>query len=166
MKDVKKRPWLNLTLRYILAVIIVLIAFWLYFVMTGLFGPGLPTYILFYPAIIIVALLGGFGPGVLATIISVLLAVIWIIPPIGLLEITSAVNGIGAVIFTTFGVIISTVSELYRRNKVKAAAYDKERALRETLKEKEFLANILERASQPFAIGYPNGEIGIVQPGI
>ena len=164
LKDVKKRPWLNLTLRYILAVIIVLIAFWLYFVMTDLFGPGLPTYILFYPAIIIVALLGGFGPGVLATSISVLLAVIWIIPPSGQLEITSAIEGVGAVIFTTFGVIISAVSELYRRNKVKAAAYDKEMALRETLKEKEFLANILERASQPFAIGFPDGGLGLFNP--
>ncbi len=164
LKDVKKRPWLNLTLRYVLAVIVVLIAFWLYFVMTNLFGTGLPTYILFYPAIIIVALLAGFGPGILATIISVSLAVIWIIPPYGLLEITSAVNGIGAVIFTTFGVIISTVSELYRRSKVKAAAYDKEKALRETLKDKEFLANILEHASQPFAIGYPDGGLGLFNP--
>ena len=163
-KDIKKRPWLNLTLRYILAVIIVLFAFWSYFVITDLFGPGLPTYIVFYPAIIIVALLAGFGQGILATIISVSLAVIYLIPPYGQLEITSAVNGIGAVIFTTFGIIISTVSELYRRNKVKAAAYDKEKALRETLKEKEFLANILEHASQPFAIGYPDGELGLFNP--
>jgi PAS domain S-box-containing protein len=164
LKDVKKRPWLNLTLRYILSVIVVLIAFGLYFFMTDLFGTGLPTYILFYPAIIIVALLGGFGPGILATIISVLLAIIYIIPPYGQLEIASAVNEVGVVIYTTFGVIISSVSELYRRNKVKAAAYDKERALRQTLKEKEFLANIIEQASQPFAIGYPDGSLGLFNP--
>ena len=161
LQVVRKRPWLNLTLRYIASVIVVIIALWLYFVMTLLFGPGLPTYILFYPAIIIIALLVGFGPGVLATILSVLLAIIWILPPQGQLEIVSAIEGIGAVIFTTFGIIISSVSELYRRNRIKAAAYDKERALRETLREKEFLADILEHASQPFAIGYPDGRLGL-----
>ncbi len=158
---IKQRPWLNLTLRYLGSVIVVIIAFWLYFVMTALFGPGLPTYILFYPAIIIVALLAGLGPGILATIISVLLAVIWIIPPQGRLEITSPIDGISVVIFTTFGIIISSVSELYRRNRIKAAAYDKERALLETHREKEFLANILEHASQPFAISYPEGQLGL-----
>ena len=160
-KRVNKRPWLNLTLRYITAVVVVVVAFWLYYVMTAIFGPGLPTYILFYPAIIIVALLAGFGPGILATILSVLLALIWILPPVGQLAIASAVNEVGVVIFSTFGVIISSVSELYRRNRIKAAAYDKEKALRETLKEKEFLADILEHSSQPFAIGYLDGGLGL-----
>ncbi len=102
LQFVNKRPWLNLTLRYIAAVMVVVLAFWLYYVMTALFGPGLPTYILFYPAIIIVALLAGFGPGILATIISVLLAVIWILPPVGQFAITSAINGVGVVIFSNF----------------------------------------------------------------
>ena len=54
------------------------------------------------------------------------------------------------------------MSELYRRNRNKAAAYDKEKALRETQREKEFLADILEHASLPFAIGYPDGRIGLL----
>jgi PAS domain S-box-containing protein len=164
LSDIKKRPFINLTLRYVGAVIVVIIAFLLYFVMTELLGPGLPTYILFYPAIIIIAILAGFRPGVLATILSVLLAVIWIIPPQGQLAIASIVNEVGVVLFTTFGIIISGVSELYRRNRKKAAAYDKERALRKTLREKEFLANILEQSSQPFAIGYPDGRLGLFNP--
>ena len=132
------------------------------FGITALFGPGLPTYILFYPAIIIVALLAGLGPGLLATIISVMLAGIWIIPPQGQFSIKTPIDEIGAILFTGFGILISIVSELYRRNRNKAAAYDKEKVLRETLREKEFLADILEHASLPFAIGYPDGRIGLL----
>jgi len=99
------------------------IAFWMYLAITSLFGHGLPTYVLFYPAIIILALLAGFGPGVLATIISVMLAGIWLIQPIGQFSISLPVDEIEAAIFTFFGVPISDLSELYCRNRNKAAQY-------------------------------------------
>ncbi|SCG86238.1 sensor histidine kinase [Methanobacterium congolense] len=162
LQAVQNRSWLNLTLRYVLSILVVMVSFGLYFVLTALFGPGLPTYILFYPAIIIVAMLAGLGPGLLATIISVMLAVIWIIPPVGQFTIKTPIEEIGVVLFTSFGILISSVAELYRRNRNKAAAYDKEKALRETQREKEFLADILEHASQPFAIGYPDGRMGLL----
>jgi PAS domain S-box-containing protein len=160
--QVSQNPWLNLTLRYLTSVMAVVIAFWLYFFITSILGPGLPTYILFYPAVIIVAILAGFGPGLLATIFSVLLVATWILEPRGELSIITTVDQVGAVLFTGFGILISGVSELYRRNRIKAAAYDREEALRETLREKEFLADILEHASQPFAIGYTDGRIGLL----
>jgi PAS domain S-box-containing protein len=160
--QVSQNPWLNLTLRYLTSVMAVVIAFWLYFFITSILGPGLPTYILFYPAVIIVAILAGFGPGLLATIFSVLLVATWILEPRGELSIITTVDQVGAVLFTGFGILISGVSELYRRNRIKAAAYDREEALRETLREKEFLANILEESSQPFAIGYPDGRLGLL----
>ena len=47
--EVSQNPWLNLTLRYLTSVVAVIIALWLYFFITSLLGPGLPTYILFYP---------------------------------------------------------------------------------------------------------------------
>jgi PAS domain S-box-containing protein len=157
-----KNPLYNLLLGYIAAVIVVIVAFWLYFFLTTILGPGLPTYILFYPAVIIVALLAGFGPGLLATIFSVMLVIIFILQPQGQFSIAETVDQVGVVLFTGFGIIISGVSELYRRNRNKAAAYDKEKALRETLREKEFLADILDHASLPFAIGYPDGRIGLL----
>ena len=161
LQQIQKRPWLNLTLRYFGAILVVILSFWLYLALTALFGPGLPTYILFYPAIIIVALLAGLGPGLLATIVSVMIAVIWILPPLGQFTIKTPIEEIGVVLFTSIGIMISSVSELYRRNRNKAAAYDKEKALRETRREKEFLADILEHASQPFAVGYPDGRLGL-----
>ena len=162
LHQIQKRPWLNLTLRYVLSILVVIVSFWLYLVLTELFGSGLPAYILFYPAIIIIALLVGLGPGLLATIVSVIIAGIWILPPIGQFTIQTPIEEIGAVLFTSIGIMISGVSELYRRNRNKAAAYDKEIALRETRREKEFLADILEHASLPFAVGYPDGRIGLL----
>ncbi len=120
---VQNHPWLNFVLRYGGAVIAVLVALWLYLEITAWFGPGLPTYILFYPAIIIVALLAGLGPGLLATIISVLLAGIWIIPPQGQFTIKTPIDEIGAILFTGFGILISIVSELYRRNRTKRSIF-------------------------------------------
>ncbi len=158
---VETHPRLNFTVRYLGAVLAAILALLLYLALTKLFGPGLPTYILFYPTIIIVAMLAGLGPGLLATIISVMLAGIFIIPPVGQFAIRTTIDEIGVILFTAIGIMISSVSELYRRNRNKAAAYDKEKALHETLREKEFLANILEHASQPFAIGFPDGRLGL-----
>ena len=42
----------------------------------------------------------------------------------------------------------------------KAAPYDREAALLESNREKEMLANLLDNASQPFAVGYPDGRMG------
>jgi PAS domain S-box-containing protein len=42
----------------------------------------------------------------------------------------------------------------------KATAYSREAALRETHREKDFLASLLEHASQPFAVGYPDERLG------
>ncbi|MDD3984926.1 MAG: DUF4118 domain-containing protein [Methanobacterium sp.] len=77
---------IHLILHYMGSILMVLMAFLLYSTLTAWFGSGLAPYILFYPAIIIVALLAGFGPGLLATIISVLIAGIWILPPVGQLH--------------------------------------------------------------------------------
>ncbi|MGZ7107984.1 MAG: PAS domain S-box protein, partial [Methanobacterium sp.] len=148
-------------MRYGGAILGVIVAFWLYGVITAWFGPGLPTYILFYPVVIVVALLAGFGPGLLATAMAVMVAGIWILSPYGEFTAGSSINQVGVVLFGTIGVMISSVAELYHRNRKKAAAYDKEMALRETKREKEFLVDVLEHASQPFAIGYLDGRVGL-----
>ena len=54
-------------LRYSLALVAVGAAFLLRQAPTWLIGPGLPSYITYYPAVMLVALTGGIVPGVLAT---------------------------------------------------------------------------------------------------
>jgi PAS domain S-box-containing protein len=124
-------------------------------------GPGLPTYVTFYPAVMAVALLAGIGSGLLATALAGLTAALWILPPEGM-NIASPVDRLGLVIFISMGTFMSVVAELYGRSRTKAAAYDREAVLRETRREKEFLANLLEHADQPFAVGYPDGRIGLL----
>ncbi|MTK64434.1 MAG: PAS domain S-box protein [Methanobacterium sp.] len=157
----QKNQRLYLILQYIGAVLLVILAFGIYSFLTAQLGPGLPPYILFYPAVIIVSLLWGFGPGLVATVTSVSVADIWILPPQGQLSIASTTDLVGLILFTAFGLLISSVAELYHRNRIKAVAYNKEESLREARKEKEFLANILEHSSQPFGIGFPDGRLGL-----
>ena len=56
----------RLFLRYALALVAVGAALLLREALGYLVGPGLPTYVTFYPAVMLVALLAGIGPGVLA----------------------------------------------------------------------------------------------------
>ena len=151
---------LGWALRYGVAVVAVLAMFSLRLALTAWIGPGLPHYITFYPAVMAVALLGGFGPGLLATALTAFVAGYWILPPVRQFAIESPVDRLSLVIFAGMGLFMSAVAELYRRNRLKAAAYDRERALGETRREKEFLAKLLEDASQAFAVGYPDGRLG------
>ena len=147
-------------MRYGLAFVAVAVGFGLRAALTAWIGPGLPTYITFYPAVMVAALLAGFGPGLLATALTGLSVAYWILPPEGL-HIASPVDRLGLVLFGGMGLFMSAVAEFYRRDRRKAAAYDQETALRETRREKEFLADVLEHTSQPFAVGYPDGRLGL-----
>ncbi len=115
----------------------------------GLDRAGLPTYITFYPAVMVAALLAGFGPGLLATALTGLSVAYWVLPPEGF-AISSTVDRVGLVLFAGMGLFMSTIAELYRRDRRKAAAYDQEMALREsreTLRQSEArLAGIIGSA--------------------
>jgi PAS domain S-box-containing protein len=120
---------------YVLALVAVAAGFFLRQALTGLVGPGLATYITFYPAVMVAALLGGLGPGLVATAVTALVVDYWILPPKGLFRFESAVDIAGQALFSGMGVFMSVVAELYRRGRQKAAAYDKEMALRESHEE-------------------------------
>ena len=76
--------WQKRALRYGLAFVAVAAGFGLRLALTAWIGPGLPTYITFYPAVMVAALLAGFGPGLLATALTGLTVAYWILPPEGL----------------------------------------------------------------------------------
>jgi len=148
-------------LRYGAAVLAVGLGFAAWWGIRTWIGPGLPTFITFYPAVMLVALLGGLGPGLFATALTELAVAYWIILPAGQFSLGSPIETVALALFAGMGIFISAVAELYRRSRLKAAAYDREQALREMRREKEFLANLLENAAQPFAVGYPDGGLGL-----
>jgi PAS domain S-box-containing protein len=118
-------------LSYVLALAGVAAAMGLRLAIESWFGPGLPTYITFYPMVMVVALLVGFGPGMVATVVAVVTVDYWIIPPSGHFSISSPIDQVGLVLFLGMGLFISLVAEGYRRDMSKAAAYDRDTALRE-----------------------------------
>jgi len=117
--------------RYGLAFVCVAVAMGLRLSLEMWVGPGLPTYITFYPAVMVVALLAGFRPGLVATVLVCGLVAIWIVPPIGEFAIASPVDRLGLVIFVTSGWLMCWVAELYRRNRDKVIAFEREATMRE-----------------------------------
>ena len=130
--------------RYASAVIVVALALALRLGLSGFLGPGL-TYITFYPAVMLAAILGRLGPGLLATSLSALLAACWLIPPLGRLSIQNTADGLGLAVFAVMGVFMSVVAELYHRERDKTAAYEKDLATRETQQHLEKLNTELEQ---------------------
>ena len=106
---------------------VVVAALFLRQAMERYFGIELPPFITFYPAIMIVALLAGFWPGLLATVLASLVVDYWIFPPRGNFAIASTQDAIALIFFSGMGVFMSLVAEGYRRNQRRIAAYKRNR---------------------------------------
>jgi PAS domain S-box-containing protein len=91
--------------------------------------PGFAPFITFYPAVLLAALLGGLWTGILATVLCALVAAIWIFPPNGQLAVRDPYDVLSLAIFLVFGIALSIVLELYRRDREKLAAYRVEDAI-------------------------------------
>jgi PAS domain S-box-containing protein len=101
---------------YGLALLLVLAGAIIRWALTRLVGSGLPTYITFYPAVMLAALVGGVGPGLLATLATVLLVDYWLLPPAGF-GIEKPIDAVGLAFFLAMGVFMSIVAGLYRRTR-------------------------------------------------
>ena len=142
--------------RYVASICITVAALLLHQTVMKLVGGNLPTYIFFYPAVIIAALFAGFRAGLLATAMAVLFADYWIIPPKGF-AISSLPDAIGLAIFSFNGVLISVIAELYIRARTKAANYAVELALRDSRKWAEEIIN--QMAYHDSLTGLPNRKL-------
>jgi PAS domain S-box-containing protein len=77
-------------------------------------GPDLPVYLTFYPVIVLSALFGGTGAGLLATVLSATLINYFFIPPIGTFWIERPVDMASMAIFVTINLMLSVVSGALR----------------------------------------------------
>ena len=94
-------------------------------------GPALPPFLLFYPPIMVVALIAGFGPGSVATVLSAVVVNIWLSEPIGRWSL-APVNQLSLAIFSFNGLLMCALAQLYRRARSKAALFQRDVAVRES----------------------------------
>ena len=102
--------------RYGLALLAVAVAGGLRYWIVANWGPT-PTYILFYPAVMLMALLGGWRAGVTATALSALWVLFWVLRPI---ELHHPGEDIGLALFIGMGVAVSLLAERIRENRREA----------------------------------------------
>ena len=91
-------------------------------------GNDLPSYTLFYTATMLAALTAGFGPGLLATAASALLADYWLLAPSGSFAIRFTHDAVGVALFSFNALLMISVVELYRRSRRKTAFFEAELA--------------------------------------
>src|SRR5262249_42820035 len=121
-------------LRYALAPAVVAIAFLARLALTPVLGDASP-YLLFIPAMLIASGLGGLGPGLLATALSVVLGFF-----VGTTSPSASVpESVNAVLFALIGAGIAWRGDQLQRNRIQAANSTREAFAREA-----HLASILE----------------------
>jgi len=118
-------------MRYGIALLAIVIAWALRLLITSWWGPGLPLYLTFFPALMIAALLAGLVPSLVAAAIAAVSIALWSLPPLGSLEVHEPIHRASLVFFMLSSSLTSLTAELYRRSKSKALAYDRERILSE-----------------------------------
>jgi len=121
---------LRFVLRYGFAIATVAFAFVVRQAITARIGPGLPPYLLFATTAVVVVLFAGLGPWVLCVLLTDLVVGYWILPPVGQFHIASPVDRLGLIIYTCAGLFFCVIVELARRNREKAAVFDREAAVR------------------------------------
>ena len=86
-------------------------------------------YTAFLPAVLIAAYLGGFGPGLLATVVSALAATFFLVAPHYSFAINSGSDAVALVVFLLVGVIISGLMESLDRSRRRIAASERRYAV-------------------------------------
>ena len=141
-----RAPWV----RYGIAVTAVAVGFLLRKALTAYVGDELPTYVTFYPAVMVAALLAGLGPGLVATALTVAVVDYYIVSPKELFLPGHAAEATGVVLFSLMGVFLTVLTELYRRARERTATYERELALRQS---QEALREVAEQHRQALEAG-------------
>lgn len=91
----------------------------------------LPIFITFYPAVMLSAIVGGFYPGLLAILLSVLAVSALVLPRVGL-KFEDPLDLVSLTLFAAMGLLMCAVARRSQRAQENAAELTKELAVRET----------------------------------
>jgi len=127
--DSASGKWPAIAIRYTFALAMVALAMLVRHWLVRTFGP-LPTFVVFYPAVLLVASIAGGGPGIMATLLSVLAAAYWYFPPFGSFVVNSPNNVIALGIFGGASMFLCVLAERLRRARwAEAVSVTQEREL-------------------------------------
>jgi PAS domain S-box-containing protein len=124
MSKLAERLGYRTTGRWAFGVVAAVVAFYLREAAVARLGPDFPTYVVFYPVVVLVALLAGLGPAIAATAIAALLTAYRILEPVGQWAVHSLADRVGLALFVAMGAFLSGVVELYRYNRRKVIAFE------------------------------------------
>jgi PAS domain S-box-containing protein len=116
--------------RYAIAVAAAGLAVLLRIALQPLWGFGVP-FITFYPAMMVSAWLGGFGPGMLTTLLCAAAAAYFWMPLLSAVAVGDPGELVALIVFIAVGTVISGLNEAWRR--MAGAAAESEKRLRVTL---------------------------------
>ncbi len=88
------------------------------------FGFALP-YLIFYPTIMLISLLGGLEPSLLATAASATLSWYYLLEPLNSFGVPNRRDLVGLLVFTGMGVIMSGAGDLFRRRAQRMREFEK-----------------------------------------
>ncbi len=118
----------SVALRCLLAIAAVLAATILRWGLVKAFGPE-PPFVLFYPAVLLVAILAGGGPGILAVVLCTVLAADGWTAPVRVEALPPATHWITVGVFVTMSLILCAAAEHLRRARRAEAALRSQMAL-------------------------------------
>jgi PAS domain S-box-containing protein len=140
-----KGRWI--VVRYGFALLAVVVATALRFWLVR-YGP-LPLFITYYPAVLLVALLAGGGPAIVATLLAALAADYWFLPPYGNFSISTPSDVLSLTIFTGSNLVLSVMGERLRRSRwAEAFGLAKQQEAEELARKNEELAQQSEELAQ------------------
>lgn len=131
MREDAKNPLNRPLVRYGVSAVVILLALLSRGVLQRMTGAPLPPYITFFPAVMLVAMLGGFWPGIFATLLSSFVTASWILGH-GEGFALAPVDQVSLGIFICAGFVMSVFADVYRETRNRAEASEKELAVRET----------------------------------
>lgn len=127
-----RSPSFRLTLQTAVAAVLVVTAFLLHQTLEKRFRVVLPPFLLFYPVVMFAALLSGLWVGLFATVLSTMLAGVWIFPPAWNFKVQKTSDLIALTLFFAIGIFTSVVADRYRRSLRRLTALESEHALLES----------------------------------
>ncbi len=140
-------------LRYALAILLVIVGTLLRH-LRGTFLPEGLTYITYFPAVMIVAVLGGWGPGIVGTSLAAFCADYFFLPPKGQFGSKSLTDVVGLVLFILIGLGMTWLAGAVERSRKNATQH-----LRRAAETAGHLAAIVNSSSDAIIGRTPDGTV-------